>query len=79
MAIGFGIVTVAILATFAKCFSKLWFVWVIGILIALEIGMFINAGNQKKFVEKGELGAGSKTSGSVLKEEVPASDGPNKA
>ena len=48
MAVGFGIVTVAFLATFAKYFSKRWFIWVMGILIAAEVAMFLNAGNQKK-------------------------------
>ena len=48
MAVGFGIVTVAFLATFAKYFSKRWFIWVVGMLIAAEVVMFLNDGNQKK-------------------------------
>ena len=54
MAVGFGIVTVAFLATFAKYFSKRWFIWVMGILIAAEVAMFRNAGNQKKSRESEE-------------------------
>ena len=54
MAVGFGIVTVAFLATFAKYFSKRWFIWVMGILIAAEVAMFLNAGNQKKSRESEE-------------------------
>ena len=79
MAIGFGIVTVALLATFAKYFTKLWFIWVIGVLIIFEIGMFANAGSQKKLEVKAELASGSKTSGSPMKEGAPASGGPAKA
>lgn len=79
MAIGFGIVTVALLATFAKYFSKLWFIWVMGMLITFEIGMFANAGSQKKLGVKAELGTGSKTSGSPVKEEPLVSGGPTKA
>lgn len=45
MVIGFGIVIVVIFVIFVKCFLKFWFVWVIGILIVFEIGMFINVGN----------------------------------
>ena len=54
MAVGFGIVTVAFLATFAKYFSKRWFIWVMGILSAAEVAMFRNAGNQKKSRESEE-------------------------
>ena len=79
MAIGFGIVTVALLATFAKYFSKLWFIWIMGVLIIFEIGMFANASSQKKLEVKAELASVSKTSGSPMKEGPPASGGPNKA
>ena len=54
MAVGFGIVTVAFLATFAKYFSKRSFIWVVGMLIAAEVAKFLNAGNQKKSRESEE-------------------------
>lgn len=79
MAIGFGIVTAALLATFAKYFTKLWFIWVMGVLIIFEIGMFTNAGSQKKLEVKAELTTGLKTSGSPMKEGPPASGGPTNA
>ena len=77
MAVGFGIVTVAFLATFAKYFSKLWFIWVMGILIAAEVAMFFNAGNQKKS-RGSEEKVGGEITRSAKKEESPVAKGQDK-
>lgn len=77
MAVGFGIVTVAFLATFAKYFSKRWFIWVMGILIAAEVAMFLNAGNQKKS-RGSEEKVGGEITRSAKKEESSVAKGQEK-
>ena len=79
MAVGFGIVTVALLVTFAKYFSKRWFIWFMGAVIAAEVGMFMNAGSRKKIGENAEVAGASKSPSSANKGEIPAQNGQNKA
>ena len=77
MPVGFGIVAVAFLATFAKYFSKRWFIWVMGILIAAEVAMFLNAGNQKKS-RGSEEKVGGEITRSAKKEESSVAKGQEK-
>lgn len=72
MAVGFAIATSACLATFGKYFSKRWFFWFIGLVIATIAGMLMNAGN-KKPVDSTEAGGGA-----PRKEEAPAPNGQGK-
>ena len=65
MAVGFAIAASAMLATFGKYFSKRWFFWFIGLVIATIAGMLMNAGN-KKPIDSGDAG------GAPKKEEAPA-------
>ena len=78
MAIGFGIVTVAFIATFAKYFSKRWFIWFMGMVIAAEVAMFMNAGKQKKMGENTEMARAVKTAGSLKKDEISTPSGQDK-
>ena len=47
MSLGFGLALAAILATFAKRFSKFWFFYMIVMLILIQAGMIMNAASKK--------------------------------
>ncbi len=71
MAVGFAIAASAMLATFGKYFSKRWFFWFIGLVIATIAGMLMNAGNKKQIDS-------SDASGAPKKDEAPAPSGQGK-
>ena len=67
------------LATFAKYFSKRWFIWVMGILIATLVGMIMNAGNQKKGGEIAANAGNDKTRSAKYEEVQSEPNGRGKA
>lgn len=74
MAVGFAIAASAMLATFGKYFSKRWFFWFIGLVIATIAGMLMNeknAGNKKQ-IDSTDAG------GVPKKDEAPAPSGQGK-
>lgn len=77
MAVGFAIATVAVLVTFAKYFSKRWFIWFMGAIIAAEVVMFMNAGSQKKLGEKAEMTGSLKPAASAKKDIGPGPEEQN--
>ena len=73
MAVGFAIAMSACLATFGKYFSKRWFFWFIGLVIATIAGMLMNAGNKKQIDSSDNSGGGAPRAA-----EAPATGGQGK-
>lgn len=49
-----------------------------GVVIAAEVAMFMNAGKQKKMGENTEMARAVKTAGSLKKDEISAPSGQDK-